>query len=148
MRTFLFAFVVALSFLAFAWGPLIWVGIGWLFGVVVGAVMVFALYETGLVRMWKLHLRKKRFEKRRREDRRVDQAWPFEYPDLMRRPQPPVQPTCWEMLCIPPHSDEPTIRGAHRTLAVALHPDKGGDAELMGRINAARDAALQQVGAH
>ncbi len=34
------------------------------------------------------------------------------------------------------------IRAAHRRLAAAVHPDKGGSADLARRINAARDALL------
>lgn len=37
------------------------------------------------------------------------------------------------------------IRAAHRRLVQALHPDKGGSAELTRRINAARDTLLRQI---
>lgn len=36
-----------------------------------------------------------------------------------------------------------TIRAAHRRLVSAVHPDKGGSAELTRRINAARDTLLR-----
>lgn len=35
------------------------------------------------------------------------------------------------------------IRAAHRRLITAVHPDKGGSAELTRRVNAARDALLK-----
>ena len=60
----------------------------------------------------------------------------------------PARPTCSEILCIQPYSLPSTIRAAHRNLVVHVHPDRGGNTELMSRINAARDEALQQVGSH
>ncbi|MFM9829034.1 MAG: DnaJ domain-containing protein [Sphingomonas sp.] len=36
------------------------------------------------------------------------------------------------------------IRAAHRRLVTAVHPDKGGSADLARRINAARDALLSR----
>lgn len=36
------------------------------------------------------------------------------------------------------------IRAAHRRLAAAVHPDKGGSADLARRINTARDTLLAQ----
>ncbi|MEP9358244.1 DnaJ domain-containing protein [Sphingomonas sp. KR3-1] len=38
---------------------------------------------------------------------------------------------------------EEAIRSAHRRLISAVHPDKGGSAELARRINAARDTLLR-----
>jgi DnaJ family protein C protein 19 len=43
-------------------------------------------------------------------------------------------------------ADAETIRTAHRRLVSAVHPDKGGSAELTRRINAARDALLRRGG--
>lgn len=40
-------------------------------------------------------------------------------------------------------ADADTIRSAHRRLVSAVHPDKGGSAELTRRINAARDTLLK-----
>ena len=39
---------------------------------------------------------------------------------------------------------ETEIRAAHRRLINAVHPDKGGSAELARRINAARDELLRR----
>jgi DnaJ family protein C protein 19 len=35
------------------------------------------------------------------------------------------------------------IKAAHRRLLIAVHPDKGGSADLTRRINAARDTLLK-----
>ncbi|WP_404335063.1 J domain-containing protein [Sphingomonas sp. MMS12-HWE2-04] len=40
-------------------------------------------------------------------------------------------------------ADAELIRAAHRRLVSAVHPDKGGSAELTRRINAARDTLLR-----
>ena len=37
-----------------------------------------------------------------------------------------------------------TIRAAHRRLLAAVHPDRGGSADLTRRVNAARDLLLQR----
>jgi hypothetical protein len=38
---------------------------------------------------------------------------------------------------------EQDVRRVHKTLAVQHHPDKGGDPEMMTRLNNARDLLLQ-----
>jgi len=56
----------------------------------------------------------------------------------------PEQP--WQTLGL--ESSNPTleqIEDAHRRLAMKHHPDRGGDSETMGRINAARDALLERL---
>ncbi|MDO7841431.1 J domain-containing protein [Sphingomonas immobilis] len=40
-------------------------------------------------------------------------------------------------------ADPDTIRAAHRRLVAAVHPDRGGSAELTQRINRARDVLLK-----
>ena len=40
-------------------------------------------------------------------------------------------------------ADAEASRAAHRRLVAAVHPDKGGSAELTRRINAARDTLLK-----
>ncbi|GAA0734664.1 DnaJ domain-containing protein [Sphingomonas japonica] len=47
------------------------------------------------------------------------------------------------ILGVAPDADADAIRAAHRRLVGALHPDKGGSAELTSRINAARDRLLK-----
>ncbi|GGA50843.1 DnaJ domain-containing protein [Sphingomonas psychrolutea] len=41
-------------------------------------------------------------------------------------------------------ADAAAIRAAHRRLVSAVHPDKGGSADLTRRINAARDVLLRR----
>jgi DnaJ-domain-containing protein 1 len=41
-------------------------------------------------------------------------------------------------------ADAAAIRAAHRRLVAAVHPDKGGSADLTRRINAARDVLLRR----
>lgn len=47
------------------------------------------------------------------------------------------------ILGVGPTDDAEAIRAAHRRLAAALHPDRGGSTELMRRINLARDVLLE-----
>lgn len=47
------------------------------------------------------------------------------------------------ILGIGPSDDADAIRAAHRRLAAAVHPDRGGSTELMRRINLARDVLLK-----
>jgi len=42
------------------------------------------------------------------------------------------------------HADAEEVRAAHRRLVSAVHPDKGGSADLTRRINAARDTLLKR----
>ena len=48
-----------------------------------------------------------------------------------------------EILGVSANADADAIRAAHRRLVSAVHPDKGGSAELTRRINAARDTLLK-----
>ncbi|WP_242151956.1 DnaJ domain-containing protein [Sphingomonas sp. BAUL-RG-20F-R05-02] len=41
-------------------------------------------------------------------------------------------------------ADADAIRAAHRRLVSAVHPDRGGSADLARRINAARDVLLKR----
>jgi DnaJ-domain-containing protein 1 len=41
-------------------------------------------------------------------------------------------------------ADAEAIRAAHRRLVSAVHPDRGGSAELTRRINTARDVLLRR----
>ena len=65
---------------------------------------------------------------------------------LKPRPKPrPVLPLdeARAILGVGADADAEAIRAAHRRLVTALHPDKGGSAELTRRINAARDSLLK-----
>lgn len=64
---------------------------------------------------------------------------------LLRKPvkRPPLAETeAREILGVSATADADTIRAAHRRLLSAVHPDKGGSAELTRRINAARDTLI------
>lgn len=52
----------------------------------------------------------------------------------------------WTVLELEPLATREQIIEAHRRLAMRHHPDRGGDASLMARVNAARDAALGSFG--
>ena len=49
------------------------------------------------------------------------------------------------VLGVAPDADAETIRAAHRRLITAVHPDRGGSAELARRINLARDTLLRRI---
>ena len=59
------------------------------------------------------------------------------------RIQPPEETEARAVLGVGPRANAADIRAAHRRLVTALHPDKGGSAELTRRINAARDTLLK-----
>ncbi len=48
------------------------------------------------------------------------------------------------ILGIDGNADADAIRAAHRRLVSAVHPDRGGSAELARRINVARDVLLKR----
>ncbi|MGK6318534.1 DnaJ domain-containing protein [Sphingomonas sp. DT-204] len=50
------------------------------------------------------------------------------------------------ILGVGPDATASDVRAAHRRLVSAVHPDKGGSAELTRRINAARDVLLRRLG--
>ena len=49
-----------------------------------------------------------------------------------------------QVLGVGPGAGAEAIRAAHRRLLTAVHPDRGGSAELTKRINAARDVLLRR----
>ena len=60
-----------------------------------------------------------------------------------RRPQPRLdQSEARAVLGVAPDADAEAIRAAHRRLIAAVHPDRGGSAELTRRVNLARDSLL------
>ena len=66
---------------------------------------------------------------------------------LRPRPRPAVRVDEAEaraVLGVGPAADEAAIRAAHRRLISAVHPDKGGSADLTRRINTARDVLLKR----
>lgn len=64
---------------------------------------------------------------------------------LKPRSAPPRMPEdeARAVLGVSSEADADAIRAAHRRLVSAVHPDKGGSAELTRRINAARDTLLR-----
>jgi DnaJ homolog subfamily C member 19 len=67
---------------------------------------------------------------------------------MLIRPRPKARMAADEsearaVLGVGAKADAEEIRAAHRRLVSAVHPDKGGSAELTRRINAARDVLLR-----
>ncbi len=67
---------------------------------------------------------------------------------LLKKGKPPRRPALSEaearaVLGVDAGADADAIRAAHRRLVTAVHPDKGGSADLTRRINAARDVLLR-----
>ncbi|RDI25200.1 DnaJ-like protein [Pseudacidovorax intermedius] len=61
-------------------------------------------------------------------------------------PAPGSAGTWWEVLEVTPDATAEQVQAAHRRLAAAHHPDRGGDAKRMAEVNRARDEGLQQLG--
>ncbi len=57
-------------------------------------------------------------------------------------PPPGDEKPWWKVLGLPPNATAAMINSAHRSLVSIHHPDRGGSAERMAEINAARDRAL------
>lgn len=51
----------------------------------------------------------------------------------------------WEVLKLPQDAKRADVDAAYRRLAIAHHPDRGGDATKMAELNAARDEALKEL---
>ncbi|MFV0622936.1 J domain-containing protein [Sphingomonas sp. ac-8] len=67
---------------------------------------------------------------------------------LYLRPKKPAlsgEAEARQVLGVGPDADEATIRAAHRRLVGAVHPDRGGSADLTRRVNAARDVLLGRL---
>lgn len=57
----------------------------------------------------------------------------------------PEQP--WQVLGVPMSASRADIEVAYRRLAMQHHPDRGGDAAAMARVNSARDAMIERCAA-
>lgn len=67
----------------------------------------------------------------------------------MFKPKPKALPDVAEarsILGVGADATPEDVRAAHRRLLAAVHPDKGGSAELTRRVNAARDVLLRRLG--
>lgn len=49
------------------------------------------------------------------------------------------------LLGVKANADADAIRAAHRRLVAAVHPDRGGSAELTRQLNVARDTLLKRA---
>jgi hypothetical protein len=65
---------------------------------------------------------------------------------LRRSPAKAVMPEAEAraILGVDSSADADAIRAAHRRLVSAVHPDRGGSADLTWRINVARDVLLKR----
>lgn len=74
-------------------------------------------------------------------------AWRY----LKPRPRPAAPPPplaereAMRLLDLDPGADAQAIRDAHRRKVAAVHPDRGGSAELTRDLNAARDLLLRRA---
>lgn len=59
----------------------------------------------------------------------------------------PAPKSPWEILGVPVNSGKDAIAVAFRAKAATAHPDAGGSTAAMAELNAARDAALKEIGA-
>ena len=63
-----------------------------------------------------------------------------------RRPLPTLDEVeARAILGLPSDAGADDVRAAHRRLIAAVHPDRGGSAELARRINSARDLLLKRI---
>jgi len=71
-------------------------------------------------------------------------AWVWLWPKRRGRPRLD-DAEARAVLGVAPDADAEEIRAAHRRLIAAVHPDRGGSAELARRINLARDVLLKRI---
>ena len=57
----------------------------------------------------------------------------------------PMPEQWFEVLGVSVHASREEIEAAYRRLAMQHHPDRGGDGHEMARVNAARDAGLEEL---
>ncbi len=60
-------------------------------------------------------------------------------------PPPSDRKPWWEVLGVNRNATREEVEAAHRDKAKTAHPDKGGDADGMARVNAAKDEALSEL---
>lgn len=58
----------------------------------------------------------------------------------------PAPKSPWEILGVPVSSGRDAIAAAFREKATKAHPDAGGSTAAMAELNAARDAAIKEIG--
>jgi DnaJ-class molecular chaperone len=61
-------------------------------------------------------------------------------------PLPAPAKPWWIVLGLPEDAGKEKIIGAYKTLAAERHPDRGGSHTAMAELNAARDAAMKELG--
>ena len=59
-------------------------------------------------------------------------------------PAPGAEADWWTVLGVPPDATREAIEQAYRRAASAHHPDKGGNADAMARVNRARERGLAE----
>lgn len=55
-------------------------------------------------------------------------------------------PPWWNVLGVESHTESEVVQARYRQLAMKHHPDRGGDQDLMSRINAAYESFKQERG--
>lgn len=69
--------------------------------------------------------------------------WPWE--PRRRLPRSREEAQARALLGVPEGASRETIIEAHRRLIVQVHPDRGGNSDLVHEANAARDLLLQKL---
>lgn len=71
--------------------------------------------------------------------------WPWQMWALRRRDDRAAEARARALLGVPEGAGREAILAAHRQLVLAVHPDRGGTANLVHEANAARDLLLARV---
>ncbi len=80
----------------------------------------------------------------------VEYVFPFPSSTSRQSPPPPppreeTTPSCFRTLHVSADAPEEVIKAAYRALAHSSHPDKGGSADAMRKLNLAYEEALRLV---